>query len=148
MIAYLDASALVKRYVAEPGTRETARILARADVSGTCIISRAEVGAALAKAVRRGVLTERAGRACRRALGADWPDLARLPITEPLAVRAEGLAWQYGLRGYDAVHLAAALIWQELLGAEVTLVSFDRALADAARLAGLRTAPGDVDSEN
>ena len=141
MIAYLDASALVKRYVSESGSRETASIVSEAAIAGTCIISRAEVGAALARAARVGTLKAREARACRRALAADWTDLARLPVTEPLVGRAEELAWQHGLRGYDAVHLAAALLWQDMLGAAVTLVSFDRALSEAGREAGLAVAP-------
>ena len=32
---------------------------------------------------------------------------------EPLAARAGTLAWEHGLRGYDAVHLATALFWRE-----------------------------------
>ena len=42
MILYLDASALVKRYIAEPGTPELAEAIAAAEVVGTSIISRAE----------------------------------------------------------------------------------------------------------
>ena len=53
MILYLDASALVKRYVAEPGSVEVNEAISRAEVTGTALISRAEVAAALAKAVRR-----------------------------------------------------------------------------------------------
>ena len=47
MILYLDASALVKRYVAEPGSTEVNDAIATAEVIGTAIISRAEVAAAL-----------------------------------------------------------------------------------------------------
>jgi hypothetical protein len=35
--------------------------------------------------------------------------------------RAETLAWDYGLRGYDAVQLASAVLFQESLGAPVRL---------------------------
>ena len=52
MILYLDASALVKRYVAEPGSAEVSEAISRAEAIGTALISRAEVAAALAKAVR------------------------------------------------------------------------------------------------
>lgn len=48
MILYLDASALVKRYVAEIGSAELSRMLSRAATVGTAVISRAEVAAALA----------------------------------------------------------------------------------------------------
>lgn len=57
MILYLDASALVKRYVAEKGSREVSEAIAEAEMVGTVIISRAEIAAALAKAVRTMRLT-------------------------------------------------------------------------------------------
>ncbi len=56
MILYLDASALVKRYVTEPGSGEVSQAITKADLVGTVLVSRAEVAAALAKAVRVGVL--------------------------------------------------------------------------------------------
>ena len=52
MILYLDASALVKRYIAEAGSAEVNRLIAQSDIVGTGIVSRAEVVAAFAKAVR------------------------------------------------------------------------------------------------
>ena len=39
---------------------------------------------------------------------ADWENLIRLQIIEVLIARTATLAWEHGLRGYDAVHLAAA----------------------------------------
>lgn len=46
------------------------------------------------------------------------------------------LAEHFGLRGYDAVHLAAALAVND---DDVVLVTGDRELATAARAAGLAT---------
>ena len=57
MSLYLDASALVKRYIAEPGTSEVAKVIATSEIAGTSIISRTETVAALTKAVRTGTLT-------------------------------------------------------------------------------------------
>jgi hypothetical protein len=42
-------------------------------------------------------------------------------VTEALVERAEALAWDYGLRGYDAVQLASAITWQEVVGTEILL---------------------------
>jgi hypothetical protein len=42
--------------------------------------------------------------------------------------RADILAWEHQLRGYDAVHLAAAVLWQEAIGAPVTMATFARQL--------------------
>ncbi len=141
MIVYLDASALVKCYVAEPGSRETGLLSARADVVATSLVSRAEVAAALAKAVRLGIIEPESGRKAQRAFASQWPDIAKVPVTEALVSRAEALAWDYALRGYDAVQLASALTWQEAVGADITLATFDRQLWDAGRKAGVRIWP-------
>ena len=141
MIVYLDASALVKRYVAERGSRETVELTARAEVAATSLVSRAEVAAAFAKAVRAGILSAESGRKAQRAFVAQWPDFARLPVTEALVSRAEALAWDYALRGYDAVQLASALTWQESLGLAVTLATFDRQLWEAGPTAGIQVWP-------
>jgi predicted nucleic acid-binding protein len=62
-------------------------------------------------------------------------------VTEALVTRAEALAWDFALRGYDAVQLASALTWQESVGAAITLVTFDRQLWDAGRRAGVKVWP-------
>lgn len=141
MIAYLDASALVKRHVDERGSRETLEFTARAEVVATSLISRAEVAAALAKAVRAKLLEEDEARKAQRAFAAQWPDIARIPVTEALVSRAETLAWDHGLRGYDAVQLASAVLFQESVGTAVRLATFDKQLWDAARRAGLEPWP-------
>jgi predicted nucleic acid-binding protein len=141
VIVYLDASALVKRYVAERGSRETGELSARADVVATSLVSRAEVAAALAKAVRLGIVEPERGRKAQRAFARQWPDIAKVPVTEALVSRAEALAWDFALRGYDAVQLASALTWQEAVGVEITFATFDRQLWDAGRQAGVRMWP-------
>jgi predicted nucleic acid-binding protein len=141
VIAYLDASALVKCYVVELGSRETLALIADSEMSATSIVSRAEVAAALAKATRTGLLTQGRARSARRSFAGDWPDLVRVPVTEAVVERAEALAWDHGLRGYDAVQLASAHIWQESLGTEIVLVTFDRHLWEAAPNAGLKAWP-------
>ena len=141
MIVYLDASALVKRYVAERGSRETADLCAGADIVATSLVSRAEVAAALAKAVRVGIVEPDKGRKAQRAFASQWPDFAKVPVTEALVARAEALAWDSALRGYDAVQLASALTWQEAVGAEITLATFDRQLWDAGKQVGMQVWP-------
>jgi len=141
VILYLDASALVKRYVTEPGSKEVAALTAAAAAVATALVSRAEVAAAFARAVRLGVLDNDGGRRAQRRFSREWPALVRVPVTEALVSRAETLAWDHGLRGYDAVQLAAALTWQESIGHDVVLATFDRQLWEAAPRAGLEAWP-------
>ena len=141
MILYLDANALVKQYVNEPGRHEVAVALRQASSVGTALISRAEVVAALAKAVRMRVMTREDGLSAVRAFRSDWQTLVRLPVSEPVVARADSFAWEYGLRGYDAVHLAAACAWAEAMGSPVTFATFDRGLWKAAPRVGLLACP-------
>jgi predicted nucleic acid-binding protein len=141
VIAYFDASALVKRYVSEERSEATVKLSAAADVVATSLVSRAEVAAAFAKAARSGVLSDVEARRAQRTFAGEWVHLARIPVTEALVARAEALAWDYALRGYDAVQLASALTWTETVGADIVVATFDHHLWKAAHQAGLRVWP-------
>ena len=144
MILYLDASALVKRYISEPGSREVAEAIAAAEVVGTSLISRAETAAALAKAVRVGTLTREEAASALQVFRSEWPSLVRVQATDVLLARAGELAWELGLRGYDAVYLASALVWQDGMGERVNVATFDRQLWEAAEERGLAAFPDDL----
>lgn len=62
-------------------------------------------------------------------------------MTEALVERADGLAREYGLRGYDTVQLASALTWQESVGEDIIVATFDQPLWDAAKRSGLKAWP-------
>jgi len=142
VIVYFDSSALVKRYLAEADSAQVRTLLAEAVITGTSLISRAEVSAALAKAVRMNWLTRDLAGQLLRVFRAQWADLITVDVTEAVVAQADSLAWEYGLRGYDAVHLASALLWQNGLSETVTLATFDKQLWAAAQLVGLEVWPG------
>lgn len=143
MIVYMDASALVKRYVVEEGSEDVSRLLDEADLVGTGLITRAEVSAALKKAVRMKALTLEEAEAAVKAFRSQWGDFVRVQATESLISKADTVAWEYDLRGYDAVHLASALMWQEAVGESVTIATYDRQLREAGKRAGLNVYPSD-----
>lgn len=138
---YADTSAIVKKYVDESGSADVRDVIQREAVIGTCVISRAEAAAAFAKATRVGSLAASDAKACYTALLREWKHYARIRITEALIARAGDLAWTLRLRGYDAVHLAAALHWSERLAEPVVLATFDQELWTAARKMGLEVFP-------
>ena len=144
MIVYMDASALVKRYVAESGSEQVNQLVAQASAIGTSVISRAEVAAALAKAVRVGSLTRDQASAALQAFRSQWIDVTRLQLSEVLVARAGSLAWEYDLVWYDSVHLATALFWQEISGGPVVLATFDSQLWEQAQAHGLTAWPDEL----
>jgi len=144
VILYLDASALVKRYVAEPGSAAVESLIGGAQAVGTGVLSRAEVAAALAKAAGAGLVTRESAAKALQAFNADWEHMIRLQVSEPLVARAASLAWEHGLRGYDAVHLATALVWREMLGGPVSVATYDRQLWRSAQASGLSVWPTSI----
>jgi predicted nucleic acid-binding protein len=144
MIVYFDSSALVKLYLTETASAQVEALLAEATVAGASLISRAEVAAALAKAMRMNWLTRDEAARALKVFQQQWSALFRLNIRETTVERAEGLAWELGLRGYDAVHLASALLWQQSISSPITLATFDRQLWEAAQLIGLEVWPEDL----
>jgi predicted nucleic acid-binding protein len=141
VILYLDASAIVKRYVTEAISSRVVALIHDAAAVATSMVSRAEVAAAFARAVRLGVLDEAGGRRAQRRFVREWPDFVRIPVTEALVARADALAWDHALRGYDAVQLASALAWQDAIGQDVSLATFDQQLTKAGPELGLRVWP-------
>ncbi len=130
MIAYLDTSALVPLLVAEPTSERCRRVWDRSEAVLTVELSYVEASAALARAQRMGRLTAvQHGEALRR-----WDQVVALPVETTLVRAAAGLAAVHGLRGYDAVHCAAALRHAD---SEVVATAGDRSLLDAWRAAGL-----------
>ncbi len=64
-----------------------------------------------------------------------------MKLSTALTERAATLAWDFGLRGYDAMHLAAALTWQDALEEPIILATFDRLLWSAGKKAGVAIWP-------
>ncbi len=141
MNLYLDTSALVKRYVKEAGSEDVLDWMDLAKIIGTGLITRAEVAAAITRATRMKHLTAQISNKAMDKFRIEWVSFHRIPINEELVARADFLACQHNLRGYDAVHLAAALLWQEALMLPVTLATYDQELANAGKSSGLRALP-------
>lgn len=137
MIVYLDASAMVKLYVEEPGSLEVAELVKGASVVGTALIAKAEVSAAMARAARRQVIGSQEAEAILQIFRQQWGQMHRLQVTENIVERASDFVWRFALRGFDAVHLACAVFWREMIEQTVVLATYGRELWEAAHRAGL-----------
>jgi predicted nucleic acid-binding protein len=141
VILYLDASALVKRYIQEKASEDVNAWIDAAEMVVTGLITRVEVAAAIARAGRMKLITPDEALAALRQFRSEWESFQRLPITENTVIRGDALAYEHNLRGYDATHLACAQIWQETLGMPITLASFDGQLIEAARVVQMAYLP-------
>jgi uncharacterized protein len=110
---FLDSSAAVKRYVRERGTAWVTHLMDPAADHDLLLvrITAVEIAAALYRRVRAGTVAiadaARAVALLRRDLVQTY---AVLEFTPTIAGSALELAKRYGLRGYDCVQLAAAVL--------------------------------------
>jgi predicted nucleic acid-binding protein len=140
VITYVDTSTLLKRLLDEDGSARADAIWEAADALVAASIVVVEARAALAAAERGGRLSSPQHRAAKAGLQDLLEEVAIVEVTEDLVATAADLAEEDGLRGYDAVHLAAALVVEAQI-----LTSSDSALCDAAQRRGLHVAnPIDV----
>lgn len=141
MILYLDTSAWVKLYVSEPGSRELRAITNKADAMAASAVAYPEARATFARLKTQGISTEAKHQQRLAQLNLDWENMLRIELV-PAVVRAAGdLAEVYGLRGFDAIHLASALWLKEKTGTPLYFAVFDLRLRTSAERAGLTVVP-------
>ena len=142
MIVYFDTSALLKAYVQEDGSKDVIALMDEGDnLFGSIVLTKVEMASAIQRAIRTtGSSLANATNAWQDFLD-DWESFTRLRVTAGTIEKAGDIAWKYGLRGYDSLHLAAALLWQETLGVKVNFAAFDSDLWQAGQKAGLEVWP-------
>lgn len=137
MIVYFDTSAIIPLIIDEPGSQTCERFWNDATQAVSSRLLYVEARAALASAQRLGRLSLDDLAASVESLHEILAETATVEVSENLVQTAGRLAEQEGLRGYDAVHLAAA---QAVADADTVLLSGDRELLAAASRRGLAVA--------
>jgi uncharacterized protein len=137
---FIDSSALVKRYVQEPGTAWIRSVLHRGAGHQLFVahITAVEVFAAVARRRRGRTIASRQASSIlsrfRKHLSGRY---TILEMTPGLLTDAMTLANAHELRAYDAVQLAAAVALNRLGQGGIVLVSADQELNVAAIAEGL-----------
>lgn len=136
---YLDTSALIKRFVQEPGSDVVAELLESDAPVATAKIAFAEVYSGLTRRFRGGDLSGRAYALVCRQFERDWPGYLRVDLHDDILISARDLIRRHSLRAFDAIHLASALSLRRALGEEVTFAASDERLVRAASTERLAT---------
>lgn len=137
MIAYFDTSAFIPLIIDEPSSTTCFRLWNEATRVASVRLLYAEARAALAQAHRMARLSRRQFVNAVGQLDVLIDQVDHVEVTEHLVRAAGEVAESHRLRGYDAVHLAAA---QSISGDDTVLVSGDRQLIDAAVRSGIAVA--------
>ncbi len=146
MILYFDTSALLKLYVDERDSDSVRDLYSQAGFVCTHLIAYVELLAGVAKGGSLGRLSAEQQVQLLAEIDTGWRQLEVVEIDEVLARRAGHLALRHVLRGFDAVHLAAAeRVMAETPGtAKFGFVGFDLRMRSAAQTLGMEVLPASV----
>jgi len=132
VITYIDTSSLLKLLIDEDGSDRVELIWDTADTLASVALIVVESRAALATARRGRRLSISQHQRAVDEVTSLIDEISIVEVTEDLLEHAAQLAEEESLRGYDAVHLAAALAVEATV-----LSSADTDLCDAAERRGL-----------
>jgi predicted nucleic acid-binding protein len=141
LILYLDTSALVKRYFRETYSEKVASLWQDAAEIATSSVAFAEAMASFYRKKREAALGDEIMRQLVDDFHKDWFGLIRIQVTDELNDYINRVLKVHPLRGFDAIHLASALILHERIPEALLFVCFDQKLAAAATAEGLETVP-------
>lgn len=129
MTLAIDASALIKRYLREPGRDLVLEAMGDDPVWCASALARTEAMVAL----HRVAVGRHQQRSLWAALREDWDAFVVVPVDEPCLARAVEIGAAFGVRTVDAIHLAAA----DRLPRPTRYLTFDRQQIPAAASLGL-----------
>ena len=141
MIIYLDTSAIVKRYFQEPYSEEILSKWQSATQIITSFVAYAETMASILIKKREEELSTRLVRTILQQFQNDWESFTRVEVNNELNGYVDRVVARHPLRGFDAIHLASAIIVQERLPENLLFICFDNRLNAAAQREGLRIFP-------
>lgn len=141
-ILYLDTSAWLKLYVEENSSELIKQMVTDSEQVCTHLIAYTELRSALARAERENRIDLSQKMTVIDAMEIDWKMLNIVQTTETLIRRAGLLCDQFGLRGFDSIHLASAeAINLQTMPQTTVFASFDRKLNKAAFAIGISILP-------
>ncbi len=143
-IYYLDTSALMKRYISEPGSnvvRELFDGLTDSDELTASYLTLLEVNSTATRLLNGRVLTQQAYENILDQFTQDIPDygFTLIPVQNELIDRGITIAREYSLRSLDAMHFISTLIASSLSSQDIYMVSADRELIAACEVYGIST---------
>lgn len=123
MLACIESSVVLSRYLSEPRSREATTLIAGASVIVACRVLHIEVMRGLSSIESP---VERA--TAQMTFAEDWRRLVILELDEQMTDLASTIAASTGVRTLDALHVATAI-----LAHADAFITFDGRQADAAR---------------
>lgn len=133
MILYIDTSALVKKYAVEEDSKGFIKVYNNAEAIAISKVGYAETLAAFYKKLREKTVSTKELNLMIRFFKNDWKSFISINTVDSVIDEIETLIAKYGLRGFDAIHLASAIVLKKSLKENITFVCYDELLLTAAK---------------
>ena len=144
MILYVDTRALVKRYFQEPYSEEVISRWQEATDIATSSVAYAEAMSSFYRKKRETAFEDALMEQIVHNLRTDWSSFIRIQVNDELNDYIDKAIEAHPLRGFDAIHLASAMIMHERFENRLLFACFDHKLTQAAQTEGIQTFPVDL----
>lgn len=109
MKVFIDSSALVKRYIEEPGSDRVGELIGKAKEVAVCIVCVTEVLSACNRLVREKKINSEQYEWIKKEFLLDMGECIMIDITNEVIIRSIQCLEKGALRSLDALHVASAI---------------------------------------
>lgn len=141
MNLYLDTSSLVKRYFQEPYSDDVISRWKSATHIVTSFVAYAETMASMYRKKREAGLADTLISKTGDAFQKDRESFIRVEVNDAVNGYMDQVVAKYPVKGFDAIHLASAIVIHERFPEDFVFACFDDSLVRAATSEGLETFP-------
>lgn len=135
---YIDTSTYLKLFQKEHGSVEAKKLVKESSLLSSVIIS-AECFSTFSKRKQGREIDEKTFDKLVNRVKKDLPYIEIVKVTDEVLKKTEEVALHSTARTLDAIHIASALLFQELTGIELTFVTSDKKQEEVAKDEGLKT---------
>jgi len=135
MIAFFDTSALIKRYIVEPGSPMVDTIYDEADSIFVSVVSEIEAHSTFRRPLIEKAITSSDHLVLKEEFGLDFEFFNVVQLDGPVIESAKTLIYKYQLKTLDSIQLASAL---SLAGEIDAFIVCDERLIRAGKKEGLK----------
>lgn len=139
MFFYLDSSVFIKKYFEEIGTDAILKIWKTYSNFAISQVGYSEILGTINKKQKIEKFTDSSKKSLLKQFKSDWDQMLKINVDHSMIPELDKIHSNHLLRGFDAVHLASALLLFRELKEEFLFLSADDQLCNAAKKFGFNT---------
>jgi len=135
---YIDTSTYLKLFLKEKGSDKARKLVKENSLLSSAILTSESFSALSRRRQGKEIDDKMFDRLVNR-IKKDLPYIEIIKLTDDVLKTAEEVILRSTVRTLDAIHIASALLFQELTGIELTFITSDKKQEEVAKDVGLKT---------